>query len=202
MTQIGHCRDAWCFRSQSPALQCWASSTRLCTGGGYGELHPACELLRQTPSREPLQSANRATLRTGTAFNSVLNGPHVVLRVTGRHLCLFTPKPQYLGKQFKLQHRAEVSSHVCKNDTRTVVWSTVRVSWEVVDCCSPLSFKIRRNGHCPSLFLWKVPKPATNRNGPSHLLRHPVQQKDRLFQTKGEEVTIYTPRVVYGVPPC
>lgn len=110
--QRRHYWDAWCLESQYPALRCWAPTTRHCAGGGYRESHPPCALLRLTLSREPLRLANRETLRTGTDFNSVLNGPCVALRGTrGRCLPLFKPKSQSVGKQPELQHRAKVSSH-------------------------------------------------------------------------------------------
>jgi len=78
--QRQHWGDAWCFRSQHPAPWCWAPTSKHCAGGGYGQAHPPCALLRLTLSAEPLWVANRETLRTGTDFNSVLNGQHVVVQ--------------------------------------------------------------------------------------------------------------------------
>lgn len=193
--QRQHCGDAWCLESQNSAMQCRAPTAGHCAGGGYREQHPPCALLRLTLSKEPLQVANRETLQTGTDFNSVLNGPCVVRRVNGRCLPLFKSKSQPVGKQPKLQHRAEVSSHALQKLTSgqsTVAWSTFAVTWEVAYCYSPWPFKTGRNGLCPSLFLWKAPKLANNRHMPSRLLRHPVQQKDRCSRTKGEQVAIYT----------
>lgn len=152
VTQRRHCRDAWCLESQHPALRCWAPTPRHRAGGGYRESHPPCVLLRLTLRREPLRLAKRETWGQAQIL-TVLNGPRAILQVIGRRLPLFKPKSQSLEKQPELQHRAEVSSCVCKNAPRTAVWSTFAVMWEVADYYAPWSFKIGRNGVCPSPFL-------------------------------------------------